>query len=52
MATAIVPFVVAVAGALAYGYASNGKVQELGRITFFVGMLWLVQTLATKVIHF
>lgn len=30
---------VAVIGALAYGLSSNGKIQELGRISFGVGLL-------------
>ncbi len=37
MLSAIIPIVVAVIGMCMYILASNGKVQELGRILFFCG---------------
>lgn len=46
------PLLVLVIGALAYGLASNPKVGELGRIAFFVGLLWTVYDLATRVVRF
>lgn len=42
MAIALVPFVVAVIGALIYAFASNAKLAEIGRILFSVGALWCV----------
>jgi chromate transport protein ChrA len=51
MLIAVWPLLVAVIGALVYALASGTKVAELGRITFFVGVLWLVYTLATKTVH-
>jgi hypothetical protein len=34
-----VPLLVALLGALLYGLSASGKVQELGRIMFFCGLL-------------
>lgn len=34
-----IPLLVALLGALLYGLAASGKVQELGRIMFFCGLL-------------
>lgn len=42
MATILVPLLVCLAGALLYALSSNGKVSELGRIAFAVGLLWTV----------
>jgi len=47
----LVPLLVAIAGALVYGLA-GGKLSELGRIAFFVGLLWLVKDFATHVAKF
>lgn len=35
----ILPLLVAVVGVLVYALASNPKVQEMGRIAFFCGLL-------------
>lgn len=51
MATILFPLLVAVVGALAYAFAS-GKLSELGRISFFVGLLWVVYALLGKTVHF
>ncbi len=48
MLIAIVPLIVAVCGALIYAFASNSKLQEMGRILFFVGVLWAVWAVAGK----
>lgn len=40
-----VPLVVCVVGALLYLLFPSGKVAELGRLAFFVGLLWLVYVL-------
>jgi Na+/phosphate symporter len=45
MMIAVWPLVVAVVGALVYALSSNTKASELGRITFFVGLFWLVYSL-------
>ncbi len=46
----VVPLLVALIGALVYALAANGKVSELGRIAYFVGLLWTVyQVLGVKV---
>lgn len=39
------PALVALVGLLTYAFAKD-KPAELGRIAFFVGLLWLVATLA------
>ena len=52
MATIAYPLIVAVVGALAYGFSSNAKVTRLGEIAFFVGLLWTVYLLAGARVHF
>jgi hypothetical protein len=47
MATAIIPFVFAVLGALAYALSGNPKVQELGRLLFAAGVFALAFALST-----
>lgn len=47
----LVPLVVTVLGALGYALAANGKLAELGRIAFFVGLLWLVCLLSGHAVH-
>lgn len=51
MIVAVVPVLVAVAGALTYALSANGKVQELGRIAFFVGLFFTVAGVAGHVIR-
>jgi hypothetical protein len=46
MATAIIPFVFAVLGALAYALSANPKIQELGRLLFAAGVFALAFNLA------
>jgi len=43
---AIVPVLAIIVGALVYALATNGKVAELGRLTFGCGMLVEVYLLA------
>jgi Na+/phosphate symporter len=50
MATILLPLCVAIAGALVYAFAANGKLAELGRILFFVGALVTVWFLGGHVI--
>lgn len=50
MATAIIPIVMAILGALAYALSANAKVQELGRILFAAGVFALAFALAGKVL--
>ena len=47
----LIPLLILVLGALAYALSSNGKVAELGRITYFVGLLWLIYQLASVHLH-
>jgi len=51
VASILVPLAFALIGALVYALASNGKVVELGRLTFFTGMLVLVFVLAHTSLH-
>lgn len=44
--TALIPVLVAVAGALVYGLSSNGKVAELGRLCFACALLVLMFAVA------
>lgn len=52
MIIAVFPLVVAVIGVLMYALSSNAKVAEIGRLLFFIGMLWLVYTSAARVVRF
>ncbi len=47
---AIIPLIFILIGALAYGLSSNGKVQELGRITFAAGVFALAFSLASHTV--
>jgi Na+/phosphate symporter len=47
----LIPLLVLVVGALAYALSANGKVAELGRIAFFVGLFWLVYSLSSTHLH-
>lgn len=51
MVVAVGPFVVALMGALLYAFSTNPKLQEIGRILFFVGAFWLVSTLTGRALH-
>jgi hypothetical protein len=46
MITAIIPFVFAILGALAYALSANPKIQELGRLLFAAGVFALAFNLA------
>jgi len=46
----LVSLIVCIIGALVYALAANPKAAELGRIAYFVGLLWLVYHLSTA--HF
>lgn len=48
---AIVPVLAIILGALVYGLATNGKVQELGRLTFGAGMLVWIFQLASRTVE-
>lgn len=53
MLSIILPLLLAVCGALLYALATNGKLSEMGRIMFFVGLFWLVPALgAARMVHF
>ena len=51
IAIAFVPVVLAILGALVYALSSNGKVAELGRVTFAAGMFAFAFALATHVVR-
>lgn len=44
--------IVTVAGALMYGLSGSSKLQEMGRILFFVGAFWLVHEMGSGRLHF
>ena len=50
--TILLPLLVCVLGALVYALVANGKASELGRIAYFVGLLWTVYLLMGKAFHF
>lgn len=50
MAIAIFPVIIAVIGILLYFVSANGKVQEVGRLMFFCGLLVLTFGLARDVV--
>lgn len=47
----IVSLLVLIIGALVYGLSNNGKVAELGRIAYSVGLLWFVWQFASNHLH-
>ncbi len=47
MITMLAPAIVLAVGLLLYALATNGKVQEIGRIMFFCGMLVVTYLLAS-----
>lgn len=51
MLIAIWPLVICIAGLILYLAATNAKPVEIGRIMFFVGLLWLVYGLVGKTLH-
>ena len=51
MATAVMPLVVLVAGALLFALSSNPKLAKMGEYAYFVGLLWLVYLLASARVH-
>ncbi|HZJ65902.1 MAG TPA: hypothetical protein VFD36_20485 [Kofleriaceae bacterium] len=51
MLIAIFPVVAIIVGLLLWALASNPKVAEAGRLTFFAGMLALLFALATHTIR-
>jgi len=51
LAVVIAPFLAAIAGALIYGFASNPKLAEIGRLMYAAGILWLVYLLGGVSIH-
>ena len=51
MLIALVPVVLAIAGALVYALSSNAKAAELGRILFFCGLFWLTYGLAAHTLR-
>ena len=52
LAVVLWPLLVLVLGALLYALAANPKLSEMGRIAYFVGLLWTVYDIATRVVRF
>ena len=50
MLVVLIPALILVIGLLLYALASNGKVQEIGRIMFACGMLVTTWVLATRTV--
>jgi hypothetical protein len=51
MATAALPLVVLIAGALLFALSGNPKVAKMGEYAFFIGLFWLVGVLASAKLH-
>jgi hypothetical protein len=51
MLISIVAVIVALVGCLVYALSANGKLQELGRIAFFVGLFWTVAMFAKNAVR-
>lgn len=51
MAIAIFPIILLVIGILLYFVSANGKVQEVGRLMFFCGLLVLTFVLSREVVR-
>ena len=49
--TIIVPLLVAIIGLLLYFMSTEPKRAEVGKIAFFVGLLWLVNEFAHTALH-
>ncbi len=51
MAIAVFPIIILIVGVLLYFISANGKVQEVGRIMFFCGLLVLCFVLSKEVVR-
>lgn len=51
MATMLIPVLLIVVGVLIYALATNPKVAEIGRLTFFAGMLSLALFFSQRLVH-
>lgn len=51
MITIAIPLLVAVIGLLIWVLASNGKVQEMGKILFFWGVGWTLYAVTNRSAH-
>lgn len=51
MAIAIFPILILIIGILLYFVSANGKVQEVGRLMFFAGLLVLTFVLAREMVR-
>lgn len=50
--TILLPLLVAVLGALVYLLAARPETKEMGRLCFFIGVLWAVYQVMGKALHF
>ncbi len=51
MMIAVLPLIVALVGVLMFALCANQKLARVGEILFFVGVLWLVYSLAGKTLR-
>ena len=47
----LIPLLVCVVGVLIYALSGNPKLVEIGRVMFFVGLLWTVDRVAGAVVE-
>jgi len=45
------PLLVAIVGGAIWGFSKPGKVMEVGKITFTIGLFWLVHLLSGRALH-
>ncbi len=51
MMTVLLPLLVCILGLLAYALATNGKIQEVGRLAYAVGLLVTLWQFAGRVLR-
>jgi Na+/phosphate symporter len=51
MVTILVPLLIAIAGALVYGFSANAKLGELGKICFAAGMFAIAFAMTGHAVH-
>ncbi len=45
MVIILLPLLIAIVGLLMYAFATNGKLVEIGRLTYLCGLFWVVYVL-------
>ncbi len=49
--TILLPLLFSIGGALVYGFAANPKALELGRLSYFAGLLAFLLAVSGKALH-